>query len=89
MAATRQSTTTFQKWLDTFIEEKGIDTEKILEVPGPGGMNFIPVGSLLDIIKFDAPQHEQMGIKTMIVKIDFLNGDVLDYFKHLAKAIAL
>ena len=35
MTATRQSTTAFQKWLDTFIEEKGIDTEKILEVPGP------------------------------------------------------
>ena len=52
-------------------------------------MNLIPVGALLDIIKYDAPQNEQAGIKTMIVKIDFLNGDVIDYFKHLARAIAL
>lgn len=78
---------TFNKWLDTFVSEKGIDLEQVLEVEGPSGTNWIPVACLLDVMK-QAPKHEQAGIKTMIVKIDFRNGDVLHYFKHLAKAIA-
>ena len=35
-----------------------------------------------------APKHEQAAIKTMLVKIDFVNGDVCRYLKHLAQAIA-
>jgi hypothetical protein len=80
--------TAFERWLDVFIEEKGIDTEHLLEVVGPSGTNWIPVECLLDAIKA-APPHEQEAIKTMIVKIDFVNGNVLDYFEHLAQAIAL
>lgn len=51
-------------------------------------MNLIPVQVLVDAI-CSAPRHEQAAIKKMIVRIDFLNGNVLDYFKHLAKAIAI
>jgi hypothetical protein len=77
----------FSTWIDTFIEEKGIDCEQTLEVEGATGLNIIPVGALVDAMK-QAPAHEQRGIKDMIVKIDFRNGDVLDYFRHLAQAIA-
>jgi hypothetical protein len=31
---------------------------------------------------------EKKAIKDWLVKIDFVNGNVLDYFKHLAQAIA-
>ena len=79
---------TFTKWIDTFLAEKGIDLEQMLFVEGPSGENAIPVGCLVEAIK-GAPSHERAGIKTMIVKIDFVNGDVLDYFKHLAQAIAI
>jgi hypothetical protein len=78
---------TFATWLDTFVSEKGIDLEDVLAVEGPSGLNQIPVGCLVDLMK-QAPKHEQAGIKTMIVKIDFRNGDVLDYFRHLAQAVA-
>ena len=78
----------FVTWLDTFVAEKGIDLEQIMEVQGPTGTNWIPVETLVDAIK-TAPKNEQNGIKDMLVRIDFVNGDVLDYFKHLAKAIAL
>ena len=78
----------FAKWLATFLEEKGIDGEQVLTVAGPSGDNFIPVGCLVEAI-LQAPAHEQAGIKTMLVKIDFVNGDVLRYFRHLAQAIAL
>lgn len=79
---------TFNQWLDTFLNEKGIDREHVLTVDGPSGENCIPVGCLVDMMK-QAPKHEQAGIKTMIVKIDFRNGDVLHYFKHLAQAVAI
>jgi hypothetical protein len=62
--------TAFTNWLNTFIEEKGIDTEEILEVEGKSGTNFIPVSVLLEHIKI-APTKEQQEIKTIIVKIDF------------------
>lgn len=78
----------FEKWLDTFVDEKGIDTEYILEVEGESGTNWIPVGVLMDAMKATTP-GEQASIKTMIVRIDFVNGNVLDYFLHLARAIAI
>jgi hypothetical protein len=77
----------FSTWLDTFVDEKGIDREQTLEVAGPSGTNYIPVQCLIDTMK-RAPVTEQTGIKNMIVRIDFVNGDVLDYFRHLAQAIA-
>lgn len=79
---------TFSKWLETFLSEKGIDGEQVLLVEGPSGENAIPVACLVDMMK-QAPKHEQQGIKTMIVRIDFRNGDVLAYFKHLAQAVAI
>lgn len=80
--------TKFTKWLDTFLSEKGIDVEfESFEVSGQSGINWIPMECLLEMIK-SAPTHEQEGIKDMLVKIDFQNGNVLDYFRHLARAIA-
>lgn len=79
---------TFDKWIDTFVSEKGIDPEQVLTAEGPSGANSIPVQCLIDLMK-QAPRHEQTAIKTTIVKIDFRNGDVLDYFRHLAKAVAI
>jgi len=78
----------FTKWLDTFIDEKGIDPEKMMEVEGPSGTNFIPVGCILEIMKEQSPAPEQAKIKDTIVKIDFHNGDVLHFFRHLAAAVA-
>lgn len=80
--------TAFATWLDTFLTEKGIDLEATMDVVGKSGLNIIPVGVLVDHIKA-APEHEQAAIKTTIVRIDFLNGDVLHFFKHIAQAIAL
>lgn len=76
----------FKTWLETFISEKGIDGEQVLTVPGPSGDNHIPVGCIVESI-LQAPASEQAGIKNMIIKIDFVNGDVIRYFRHLAQAI--
>jgi hypothetical protein len=79
---------TFNHWLDTFVDEKELDREQAFDVEGPEwGWNHIPLQCVLDAIKA-APQHEQAKIKTTIVRIDFANGDVMDFFKHLAGALA-
>jgi hypothetical protein len=78
----------FDRWIDTFIEEKGIDTEYLLTVEGLLGKNYIPVGCVIEAMK-EAPKNEQQAIKNMIIKIDFANGNVIRYFEHLAQAIAL
>lgn len=79
---------TFGKWLDTFIEEKGIDTEQMVTAAGPSGENHIPVGVIAEHMKI-APKQEQDAIKDVLVRIDFQNGDVLHFFKHLAGALAV
>lgn len=78
----------FNEWLDTFISEKEIDTEQILEAEGNSGTNYIPVGVLIEHIKL-APANEKERIKDTIIKIDYKNGDVMHFFKHLAGAIVI
>jgi hypothetical protein len=78
----------FTRWLDTFVSEKGLDTEQTFDKEGPSGLNVIPLGCVIEAIK-SAPAHEQAAIKATIVKIDYRNGDVLHFFGHLAGALAL
>jgi hypothetical protein len=81
---------TFTKWIDRLVEEKGIDPEDVLEVEGPSGLNMIPVGCLVDALK-NAHPREQKAIRAMIVRIDLVAPGpkpILDYFRHLAQAIA-
>ena len=77
----------FNKWLDTFIEEKGIDLEQVIEIKTENNTHYFEVGNIIANIKATTPE-EQAGIKDMIVEIDFHNGDVVDYFRHLAQALA-
>ena len=76
----------FNKWIDTLIEEKGIDLESTFEIETPDTWHLIPYGCVIEAIKA-APAHEQQGIKTTLVKIDFANGDIKHYFRHLAQAL--
>lgn len=81
----------FNKWLDTFLQEKGIDGEDRVEANGPSGVNSIPVASLAELMK-QAPAHEQAGIKTTLIKVDFLQpgkAPVMRYLAHLAQAVAV
>jgi hypothetical protein len=79
---------TFAKWLDTFIDEKDLDRMHTFAVEGRSGVNFIPLEILIDHMKATS-KNEQQRIKATIVRIDFLNGDVLHFFNHLAAAIAV
>ncbi len=87
LSAKLRASAAFDTWLDTFIAEKGIDLEDTFEVEGPSGPNTIPYGVIVEHMKI-ANAQEQAKIKDIIVKIDFKAGDVLDFFRHLGKAIA-
>jgi hypothetical protein len=75
-------------YLQTLITEKGRSLDDMIVVEGPSGPNHMPLEILVDAIAA-APHHEREGIHKMLVRIDFANGDVFDYFKHLARAIAI
>lgn len=77
-----------KNWIYTLIDEKGYDLEHTFEVEGKDwGINFIPLSVVVEHILI-APKQQQKAIKNKIVQIDFMNGDCLDFFKYLAKAIA-
>jgi hypothetical protein len=75
-------------YLRRFFEEKDIDREERFTVEGPEwGENSIPYGCVIEAI-MQAPAAEQEQIANMLRRIDFKNGDVRDYLRHLGKALA-
>ena len=83
---TRQNN--FNGWLETFIEEKEINTARVFEFIENGEWNYMPLEVVLEFIQ-NIPEDQQATIKDTIVKIDFHNGDVYHYFEYLAKGIAI
>lgn len=77
----------FNEWIDTHLKEKGIDLNEVLTVDGPSGPNQIPVGLVVNLAKQAGPV-EQSQVKDTLVKIDFVNGDPLHFFAHLAGSFA-
>ena len=77
----------FDNWLDTFIEEKGIDLKNVVKITTDNNTHYFEIGNIIENIKATTTE-EQAGIKDMLVKIDFYNGGVVDYFRHLAQALA-
>lgn len=75
-------------WIDRFVSEKELDTDHVFEVEGASGPNFIPLAVVIEHVKI-ATQKERAQIKHKLVKIDFVNGDVMRFFNHLAQAIAI
>jgi hypothetical protein len=75
------------KYIENFFEEKEIP-EVMFEIEGASGINYIPNTVVIEHIKI-APTQEQQQIANVLRKIDFFNGDVNDFLKHLAGALAI
>ena len=75
----------YEKWLRTFIEEKGLGLDSEFTVEHEGNIHFISLDFLVGVI-LKASKEEQEKIKNTIVKIDFMNGDTMHFFNHLATA---
>ena len=73
----------FDKWLDLFLEEKGVENA-LYEVNHNGIIHMIDIKFIIDLIK-QCSLDEQKKIKEVIIKIDFRNGNIDDFFNYLAK----
>ena len=80
---------TFSRWLNTFVDEKGLDREHVLEVNGSEewGTNYIPLECVIEACMI-VHKDDQAKIKDTLVHIDFRNGNVMDFFEYLAKGLA-
>jgi hypothetical protein len=78
--------TNFIKWFETILEEKQLPYEG-WQIEVDGVTHLIDTDVVIEHIKI-APISEQKQIKDVIVKIDFVNGNVNHFFKHLAQALA-
>lgn len=77
----------FTKWLDAFLEEKGLDLSEAFKQTNEDGIS--KVFSYHDIVYEikNASEEEQNEIQSMLIKIDFSNGNIKDFLKHLSKAL--
>ena len=89
LTSTPNSTSSvFDTWIETFVDEKGVDPQHLFTIAGSTGTeNIIPVGVVIEHTKI-ASAAEQATIKDTLVKIDFHDGDVLHYLEFLATCIA-
>lgn len=69
--------------IETMLKEKGIDLEQYVNIEGHIGLT---VQMVLDYI-YLTPIFIQKKIARTFLKLDFNNGDVMDYIKYLAKGI--
>lgn len=74
------------KYLKTFFDEKDLPNIEWEIVDENGVSHFISNVVVMEHIEI-APIAEQKKIADVIRKIDFANGDVNDYLKHLAGAL--
>lgn len=77
------------RYIETLIEEKDIDTRMIFEVAGPDGtVNLMSYENIMVALRITTPR-EREAVANMLRRIDFANGDITDYLRHLAQALAL
>lgn len=76
----------FNDWFETFLEEKNLGFRMFEIEDDHGYIHLIDSDLVIENIKH-APDQEKEKIKIVLVKIDFYNGNVHHFFKHLAKAL--
>ncbi len=80
---TKQMANTF---FETFFAEKDL-TEQIYEIEMLGSLHLIPTESVIEKIK-TTQGEEAKQIENILRQIDFKNGDVHHFLRHLATAMA-
>ncbi|WP_068505882.1 hypothetical protein [Paenibacillus kribbensis] len=68
-----------------FFDEKELEPQTF-SIEHNETVHFVDLEYLKDIIINHASVQEQRTIRGVIAQIDFRNGDMTDYLKHLAEA---
>lgn len=71
------------RYLQTFFAEKNL-SERTYEITVDGTWNMISSDMVIDLLLNQASATEQAQAAAIIRKIDFANGDVHHFLKHLA-----
>lgn len=71
-------------YLTNLITEKGRELDDEIQIEGHIGLTW---EMLIDFICQPELSGHHKAIRDTLVKIDFLNGDVLHYLTHLAKGM--
>lgn len=78
----------FNKWLETFIEEKELDLEQVFEVEDDNGLtHWVPLAVVIEFLQ-GCDSNTKKTIKKQVVYLDYKNGDFLHYFEFCAKGVA-
>jgi hypothetical protein len=77
----------FDRWLDTYIEEKGIDPFEIFEVQPGETVHIMPYAAVIATAKI-ASEYEQRAIRRTLVVLDFNNLDPRHYLRWLGEGMA-
>jgi hypothetical protein len=77
----------FNDWLDTFVDEKGLDPNHLFDFVVDGQAHIFALAVVIEYIK-NVDRATKRTIKKNIVYIDFKNGDVMHFFEYMAKGIA-
>jgi len=78
----------YERYFTTFFEEKHLNLDATFEATSPTGTwNLMPYSVVVEHIMI-APVSEQAKIADTIRRIDFANGDVLHFLRHLGAAIS-
>lgn len=78
--------TPFEKWLNVFIEEKGIDILEEFKSTKDGVSKIFTYEEVLENFK-STSEREQEKIKSKMIQIDFYNADVKDFIREMSKAL--
>lgn len=82
-------TQTTAEYFEAFFDEKDLPLDDRFEVEGPvWGTNSMTYRVVVDAIKTTSGD-EADAIANMLRRIDFANGDVLHFLRHLAQGLAL
>jgi len=72
--------------LEKFNEEKEIDLNQMLSIEVNNNIHVLPLRKVILFI-YSCPAELQRKIARNIIKIDFHNGDIMDFYKYLAKGM--
>jgi hypothetical protein len=76
-------------FITTYFKEADVDTTRTYTVESENGtVNYIQASNVIQMIKQTRGQ-ERKEIENIIRKIDFKNGDIHHFLKHLASAMAM
>jgi len=78
--------TKFAQWFKTFDEEKQTPYASWELSAKDGTPHFINSDVVKEAI-LSAPANEQEQLRDMLVRLDFANADINDFYRHLAQAL--